>query len=212
MILDLLDLLGVAVFAVSGAIAAGRQRFDLLGVAVIAIVPAIGGGTTRDVLLNRHPAFWITDPTYLLVILAAAALTLRYVRFREPPRTSLLVADALGLALFTISGAQVAEGRDQPGLIVVVMGTITGSAGGVLRDVLSAEVPLLLRQTDLYATAAIVGATAPLALQAVGLERTPAALVGMAVVAGLRLAAIGWGLRRPVFHVPDEEALYSARW
>ena len=103
MILYLLDLAGVAVFAVSGALAAGRKRFDLLGVAVIAIVTAIGGGTTRDILLNRHPVFWIKDPTYLLVILAAAALTVLYARFQEPPRTSLLIADALGLALFTIS-------------------------------------------------------------------------------------------------------------
>jgi uncharacterized membrane protein YeiH len=205
MILYLLDLLGVAVFAVSGAIAAGQKRFDLLGVVVIATVTAIGGGTIRDVLLDRHPVFWIKDPTYLLVILAAAAGTLFYVRFREPPRTSLLVADALGLALFTISGAQVAEGQDLPGLIAVVMGTITGSAGGLLRDVLSGEVPLLLRQTDLYATAAIVGAAAYLMLEAVGLERTAAALVGMAAVAGLRLSAIWWGLRLPVFHVPDEE-------
>ena len=193
MILYLLDLLGVAVFAVSGAVAAGRKRFDLLGVAVIATVTAIGGGTTRDVLLNRHPVFWIKDPTYLLVILAAAALTLLYVRFRKPPRTSLLIADALGLALFTISGAQVAEGRNLPGLIVVVMGTITGSAGGLLRDVLSAEVPLLLRQADLYATAAIAGATAYLVLQAVGMERTPAVLVGMAAVAGLRWPPSGGG-------------------
>ena len=125
-------------------------------------------------------------------------------RFREPPRTSLLVADALGLALFTISGAQVAEGRNLSGIIVVVMGTITGTAGGLLRDVLSAEVPLLLRQKELYATAAIAGATAYLALQAVGLGRTPAAQVGMVTVAGLRLASILWGLRLPVFLVPDE--------
>jgi uncharacterized membrane protein YeiH len=205
MILYLLDLLGVAVFAVSGAIAAGRKRFDLLGVAVIATVTAIGGGTTRDVLLNRHPVFWINDSTYLLVILAAAALTLFYVQFREPPRTSLLIADAIGLALFTISGAQVAEERNLSGVIVVIMGTITGSAGGLLRDVLSAEVPLLLRQTDLYATAAIAGAAAYLLLQAIGMDHTPAALVGMALVAGLRLAAIWWRLRLPVFPVQDEQ-------
>lgn len=205
MILYVLDLLGVAVFAVSGAIAAGRKQFDLLGVAVIAIVTAIGGGTIRDVLLNRHPVFWIKDPIYLLVILGAAALTIAYARFREPPRTSLLIADALGLALFTISGAQIAEARDLSGVIVVVMGTITGTAGGLLRDVLSAEVPLLLRQTDLYATAAIAGASAYLVLQAIGVGRLPAAAVGMAVVAGLRLASILWGLRLPVFLLPDEK-------
>jgi uncharacterized membrane protein YeiH len=205
MILYLLDLLGVAVFAASGAMAAGRKRFDVLGVAVIATVTAIGGGTIRDVLLNRHPVFWIETPTYLLVILSAAALTLFYARWREPPRKSLLIADALGLALFTISGAQVAEERGSSGVIVVVMATITGAAGGLLRDVLCGEVPVLLRQTDLYATAAIAGATMYLILQRAGAERIPAALLGMTVVVGLRFAAIRWGLRLPVFHVPDSE-------
>jgi uncharacterized membrane protein YeiH len=204
MVLYFLDLCGVAVFAVSGAIAAGRKRFDVLGVTVIATVTGIGGGTTRDVLLNRHPVFWIEDPTYLLVTLSAAAFTLLYARFQKPPRISLLIADALGLALFTISGAQVAEDRNVSGIIVVVMGTITGTVGGLLRDVLSAEVPLLFRQADLYATAAIAGATSYLMFQALGVQQLHAALLGMATVAGLRLAAILWGLRLPVFHVPDD--------
>ena len=205
MILYLLDLAGVAVFAVSGAIAAGRKRFDLLGVAVIATVTGIGGGTVRDVLLDRHPVFWIKDPTYLLITITAATLTLIYARFRKPPRISLLIADALGLALFTISGAQVAEERNVSAIIVVVMGTITGTAGGLIRDVLSGEVPLLLRQPDLYATAAIAGATIYLMLQAAGLEQTHAALIGMLAVVGLRLAAILWRLHVPVWHVPDEK-------
>jgi uncharacterized membrane protein YeiH len=204
-LLYVLDLLGVAVFAASGALAAGRKRLDLLGVLVIATVTAIGGGTTRDLLLDRHPVFWIQDPTYLLVIVVACALTLLYVRFRKRPHTSLLVADALGLALFTISGAQVAESQGVSAPIAVVMGMITGSVGGLLRDVLSAEVPLLLRQTELYATAAIAGTAAYLTLQAFGMERTKAALVGMLTVAGLRLAAIAWSLRLPVFDVADEE-------
>lgn len=204
MTLYLLDLIGVAVFAVSGVLVAGRKQFDLLGVAVIATVTAIGGGTIRDVLLDRHPVFWIRDPTYLLVILLAATLTLLYIRVRRPPRISLLIADAIGLALFTIIGAQIAEERSLPGIIVVLMGTITGTAGGLLRDVLSAEVPLLLRQADLYATAAIAGATAYLLLQAAGLEQTNAALVGVATVVALRLAAILWRLRLPVVRMPDE--------
>src|SRR5262245_60043995 len=132
MILYLLDLVGVAVFAISGAIAAGRKRFDLLGVAVVATVTAIGGGTIRDVLLNRHPVFWIADPTYLLVIFAAAGLTVLYARLRKTPQFWLLIADAFGLALFTISGSQVAEARNMSGVVVVVMGTITGTAGGLL--------------------------------------------------------------------------------
>jgi len=206
MTLYLLSLLGVAAFAASGALSAGRKGFDLIGVIVISAVTAIGGGTLRDVLLDRHPIFWIADPLQLVVILAAATLTLVYVRFRRPPWTALLIADALGLALFSISGAQVAEQRGLPGIIVVVMGTITGSAGGVLRDILSGEVPILLRNTELYATAAIAGFTVYLLAKTAGLALIPAALLGMAVVAAIRFAAILWRLRLPVFQVPEEES------
>jgi uncharacterized membrane protein YeiH len=206
MILHLLSMFGVAVFAASGALAAGRKNFDLLGVVVIALVTAVGGGTLRDLLLARHPIFWVKDPTHLTVILAAAALTLAYVRFRKPPRASLAIADALGLALFTLSGAQVAEEKGLPALTIVVMGTVTGSAGGVLRDVLTGEVPLLFRQTDLYATAAIAGVVVYLVLQAVGLGAEPASYLGMGAVAGLRFAAIRWRLRLPVFRVPEEKS------
>jgi uncharacterized membrane protein YeiH len=200
-----LSLLGVAVFAASGALAAGRKRFDWIGVGVIAVVTAIGGGTLRDLLLVRHPIFWIADPTYLWVVLGSAVATLLYARRRPPPASALLVADALGLALFTISGAQVAEQQGLPGVIVVTMGAITGAAGGVLRDVLCNEVPLLFGPMDtLYATAAIAGASAYLGLQAAGVERAPAALLGMGVVAGLRLAAIAWELRLPGARVYEE--------
>jgi len=206
MILYALSLLGVAVFAASGALAAGRKSFDWIGVGVIAVVTAIGGGTLRDLLLDRHPIFWIEDTTYLWFVPAAAVATLLYVRRRRPPNGSLLVADALGLALFTISGAQVAEAQGLPALIVVTMGAITGAAGGVLRDVLCNEVPLLFGPSDtLYATAAIAGASAYLGLQAAGVERTVAALLGMAVVAGLRLAAIAWQLRLPGARVYGDE-------
>ncbi len=204
MVLYWLGLLGVAVFAVSGALAAGRKHLDLLGVTVIAVVTAIGGGTIRDLLLDRHPIFWINDPTSLVVILLATAGTLGYVRFRRPPWTALLIADALGLALFTINGAQIAEERQLPALIVVVMGTITGSAGGVLRDLLCGEVPLLLQQTELYATASIAGIVVYLVLEAAGLGTDHAALAGMLVVAVVRFAAIRWKLRLPAFRLTDE--------
>jgi uncharacterized membrane protein YeiH len=207
MTLYALSLLGVAVFAASGALAAGRKRFDWIGVGVIAVATAIGGGTLRDLLLDRHPIFWIADPAYLWVVGGSAVATLLYVRRRRPPASALLVADALGLALFTISGAQVAEEQGLPGLIVVTMGAITGAAGGVLRDVLCNEVPLLFGPLDtLYATAAIAGACAYLGLQAAGVERAAAALLGMGVVAGLRLAAIAWELRLPGARVYEEEA------
>jgi len=196
----LLDLVGVAVFAVSGALAAGRTGLDLFGVLVIAALTAIGGGTLRDLLLQRHPLFWSTDTTYLHVILVSAMLTVCAVQVWPPPGDALLVADALGLALFTLSGAQVAEAAQHPPLIVVLMGTMTGVAGGVLRDVLTAQIPLILRR-DIYATAAIAGVVLYLLLQARGLPRAWAFVAGMAVVVALRLLAILWGWHLPIFRI-----------
>jgi uncharacterized membrane protein YeiH len=141
MALYLLDLFGVAVFAVSGALTAGRKSMDLFGVIVVAVIAAIGGGTVRDILLDERPIFWMDDPTYIVVILAATGTTILYGRFLRPPRISLLVADAFGLAVFTFIGAQTAYEAGVPYLIVVVMGALTGSAGGIMRDVLCAEVP-----------------------------------------------------------------------
>jgi uncharacterized membrane protein YeiH len=175
----LLDFAGVAVFAVSGALAAGRKNLDLVGVVVIASVTAIGGGTLRDLLMDRHPVFWVARPAYLYVIIAAALATVAWARRFRPPALSLAIADALGLAFFTVSGAQIAEARGLSGVVVVLMGVLTGVAGGVLRDVLSAEIPLVLRKGQLYATAAIIGAIVYLLLQG-PIDRTAAALVAMA--------------------------------
>ena len=207
MLLYVLDLIGVAVFAISGALAAGRKRLDLIGVVVLGLVTAIGGGTIRDLLLDRHPIFWLADPVYLVVIVASALLTVPYVRWRPPPRTALLVADALGLAMFSVAGAQIAERAGLPAPAGVLLGTITGSAGGVVRDVLSVEVPLVLRRGNLYATAAILGTSTYFALEALGVPRTTATLVGMVIVVAVRFAAIWWRLQLPEFHVAHTDEL-----
>jgi uncharacterized membrane protein YeiH len=191
-----LDLAGVAVFAASGVLAARDRDLDLLGIIVVAVITAIGGGTLRDLLLDRHPIFWVTDPWYLVVIIGAAGLTIAYLRVRPPPGATLLVADALGLALFALSGARLAEAAECPPLIVVVMGTMTGVTGGVLRDVITARVPLIL-QREIYATAAIIGIVAYQALLALGTPPVAAFGAGMAVVVALRLVAIRWGLHLP---------------
>lgn len=198
-----LDLSGVGVFAISGALAAGRKSLDLLGVVVIAIVTSVGGGTLRDLLLDRV-VFWIADSSYLIVIIAASLLTVIYVRFRQPPHKALQIADALGLAFFTVSGAQIALAAGHPGLIAVVMGTVTGVFGGVLRDVLCAEIPMILRRGNIYATAAIAGASVYIGLQPLT-SGAIAAGAGMLTVASLRLAAIAWNLQLPVFSLPDRD-------
>jgi uncharacterized membrane protein YeiH len=203
--LYVLDLVGVAVFAISGALAAGRRRLDLIGVLVLAAVTAVGGGTVRDLLLDRHPIFWLADARYLFVIIVAALATVLYVRWGRVPWITLDVADALGLALFSIVGTQVAERTGLPALSCILLGAVTGAAGGAIRDVLTARVPLVLQQGSLYAAAAIAGTSLYVVLARLGLERSTAALAGMAVIAGLRLAAIWWGLELPVFEVRTAE-------
>lgn len=204
MLLHALDLIGVAVFAVSGALAAGRKRLDLLGVIVLGLVTAVGGGTIRDVLLARHPIFWLEDSSYLVVIVAAALLTVAYARWRPAPAAALLYADAVGLALFSITGAQIAERAGVPAVGGIVLGTITGAAGGVVRDVLSAEIPLVLRRGNLYASAAILGTGVYFLAVTVGVPRAAATWAGMLVIAGVRLASIAWRLQLPVFELDGD--------
>src|SRR5688572_11496963 len=201
MLLYVLDLIGVGVFAITGALAAGRKRLDLIGVLVLALVTAVGGGTIRDLLLDRHPIVWLADPAYLIVIVASAFATMAFVRWRPPPEAALLIADALGLALFSVAGAQIAQRSGLPAASGVALGTITGAAGGILRDVLTAEIPLVFKPGALYATAAIAGTGLYFILDAVGIARQTAALVGIAVVTVVRLSAIWWGLRLPVFQL-----------
>lgn len=203
MLLHLLDLIGVAVFAISGALAAGRRRLDLIGVVVLAAVTAIGGGTIRDLLLDRHPIFWLADPSYLLVILGATLLTLAWTRIARVPWPTLDVADALGLALFSVAGTQIAERAGLPAIACVLLGTVTGAAGGVVRDVLTAQIPAVLRQGSLYATAAIAGTTLYVVLTRLGATAHGATLSGMGLVAALRLAAIRWELTLPAFELRE---------
>jgi len=200
-LLQTLDLIGVAVFAASGALAAMATRMDILGVLVLASITAVGGGTLRDVLLNRHPIFWIRDGRPLVVIIAAALVTVVWVQLLPVPTHALLIADALGLALFAMSGAQVAEKARCRPLVVILMGTLTGVGGGLMRDVLTAKVPLILRQ-DIYASAAVAGIVVYLVVQALKVSRSAAFMLGLAVIAVTRLLAIYLGWNLPGFGLP----------
>jgi uncharacterized membrane protein YeiH len=134
-----------------------------------------------------------------MVIVGSALLTVAYVRWRPAPDATLLYADALGLAMFSVTGAQIAERTGLPAVSCVLLGTITGSAGGAVRDVLSAEIPLVLRRGNLYASAAILGIAVYFALAAAGARHSVASITGMAVVAAVRLASIAFRLQLPVF-------------
>lgn len=198
MLFYILDLIGVAVFAASGTLAAMASHLDLLGIMVLAAMTAIGGGTVRDLLLNRHPVFWIEDPKPLLVIVASAVFTILWVQVLPVPTDALLIADALGLALFAMSGAKVAEAQGCRALIVILMGTLTGVGGGLVRDILAAKVPLILRQ-DIYATAAIAGILLSILLKKAGTPPRWAFGIGLVSIVVVRLLAIQLGLRLPSF-------------
>jgi uncharacterized membrane protein YeiH len=192
-----LDLSGVAVFGISGALAGLHRGLDLFGVTVLAAVAGVGGGTARDLLLNRHPVFWIKDPRYLYTILFATVVTLATQRYLPSVQNALLVADAFGLGLCALSGARIAETAEQPWLVIVLMGTMSGVTGGVVRDLLSGVVPVLLRR-DIYATAAIGGICTYLLLQLAGLKQSWAFLAGIAGVVGVRLLALHFQWQLPV--------------
>jgi uncharacterized membrane protein YeiH len=201
-ILYVLQLLGTAVFACSGALEAGRKRLDLVGVAAVSFVTAMGGGTVRDVLLDRDELLWTADPIYLYISLGAGFLTWALARLWLPPPRMLAILDAGGLALFTISGIQVAEADGQTPAIALVMGLITGAAGGVFRDVLCGEIPLIFRRSELYVSAALIGGGLYLLAEAWGAPLTVASLAGAGMVFFLRVAALRWGWHLPVFILP----------
>lgn len=193
-----LDLFGTAIFALSGVLMAGRLRMDAIGVIVLAAVTAIGGGTIRDLLIGARP-FWIQNTTYLWVILGTAGLGMLLTRLpKRLPWYTLPLADALGLALFVVIGAQKALSFGTSNMVAVVMGVITGVAGGMIRDMLAREVPLVL-QKEIYATACIVGGILYTGSLELGLGALPAMLISMVGLLALRITAIFRHLSLPTF-------------
>ena len=194
----LLDLFGVAVFAITGALAAGKKQMDLFGVIVLALATALGGGTLRDLILGAYPVFWISDPTYIFVGTAAAISIFVLARFFRPPAKPLKFADAFGLAVFTVIGTRKAISLGVPGSISVIMGVLTGVAGGIIRDMLSGEIPLVLK-AEIYATASLCGAITFAVLTNYFHSMEVSAPAAITVVLALRLAAIHWNLSLPHF-------------
>ncbi|MBM7456474.1 putative membrane protein YeiH [Oceanisphaera litoralis] len=193
------DLFGTAVFAFSGVLVAGRLRMDGFGVIVLAAVTAIGGGTIRDLIIDAERVFWTANSVYLWVILATALIGQYIAKLpRRLPWYILPLADAFGLAIFTIIGTEKALSYGTSGMVAVVMGVITGVAGGMIRDVLAREVPMVL-QREIYATACILGGVLYTCSLALGITPLLATLLGMLGTFILRIAAIRWHLSLPAF-------------
>ena len=188
---------GVAAQAAAGVLDAGRKPFDMFGIVVVALAASLGGGSLRDVLLDRT-VFWIADQSYLIAAMIAGLATFVLVRRVRLPARLFLLPDAIGLALFTVSGTQAALAMGAPWLVASLMGMITGVFGGIVRDVLCNEVPLVF-SGELYATASWAGALLLLGLAAQGVGPGWAALAGGLATLLLRLCAIRFRWRLPMF-------------
>ena len=195
--LAVLDLIGVAVFAASGALAAVHARLDVFGVVVLAAVTALGGGIVRDLLLGVTPPSTLRQWPYLLVPAVVALLVFRWHPAVARLRRGVQLADALGLALFVTTGTTVALGTGAPAVTAGLVGVITGVGGGVLRDVLLNEIPTVLRR-DIYAIAAAGGAVVVVAGDRLGLAQVPVALTGAVLVAVVRVLALWRRWNAPV--------------
>lgn len=195
---DALDYASVFVFALTGALVASRAQLDIVGFAFVASLTAVGGGTLRDVILDRNPVFWVAQPAFIGVAVGAAILVFFTAHLLESRLRVLTWLDALALSVAVPAGVGVALATDQQWSVTLIMGIATGCFGGLMRDVVCNEVPLVLKQGELYVTAAFAGAVAAvLALQV--MPAGAALLVCATVTFGLRAGSLMFGWRLPAY-------------
>jgi uncharacterized membrane protein YeiH len=191
-----LDLIGTFAFAISGALVASKKGFDLFGIIIIAFVTAVGGGMLRDVLINAHPINWIGDLNYIWIILAAVVFTLLFKSKIAPLSKTLFLFDTVGIGVFTVLGLQKGLSFELPSFVALIMGMVSAVFGGVLRDVLTNEVPLIFHK-EIYASACLFGGLTYL-LSSKFIENTSVVFViGMLTVIGIRLIAVKFHLELP---------------
>jgi uncharacterized membrane protein YeiH len=198
LVIELLDYFGVVVFAISGALAAARARMDLVGFSLLGIVTGIGGGSLRDILLGQLPVFWIEQPQYIVLCVVAASVTFFSVPMIASRLKFLLWADAIGLALFAVLGAQMAIAADVPMIIAALLGVVSATFGGILRDIICRETPLVLLK-EIYVTAALIGALLYVCLIELKVASGIAMLVGFGVTFGVRGLALIYHWSLPAF-------------
>ncbi|GLQ33034.1 trimeric intracellular cation channel family protein [Litoribrevibacter albus] len=192
-----LDLFGVAVLSASATLAARGKGIDLFGVIVLALVTSVGGGTFRDLVLGNTPVFWVRNDIYVFVVLASVILTMSFANHIHRKRQWLLYMDAIGLATFNLIGIQVAQSLDASPTICIIMGVMTGTVGGMIRDVLTNDIPLVLRE-EIYALTAIAGGVSYFATESL-LDEEWRILLTLSITCVLRVIAIRKHLSLPTF-------------
>ncbi len=205
-----LDWFGIMVFAISGALVASRKQMDLVGFALLATVTGIGGGTLRDILLGQLPVFWIQEPAYLVTCVLVSCVVFFTAHIPQSRYRLLLWFDAVGLALFSVAGAEKALLAGAGSTVAVAMGVITATFGGIIRDVLGTESPVVLSR-EVYVTAALLGAVVFVTATATGMPREIAIGTGLLAGLGLRGAALYWGWSLPRYRAQPGRSLDDLR-
>jgi uncharacterized membrane protein YeiH len=196
--LDALDYAAVIVFALTGALVASRAQLDIVGFVFVACLTAVGGGTVRDVILDR-PVFWVAEPAFIAAAGIAAVVVFFTAHLLESRYRTLVWLDACALAIAVPAGVAVAVTAGQPASVVVIMGIATGCFGGLMRDVVCNEVPLVLKQGELYVTCALVGAVAALVALQLGAPQIVALIACSGATFALRAGSLAFGWRLPVY-------------
>lgn len=201
--IEVLDFIGVFVFAISGVLAAINKRLDLFGVFIIAFVTALGGGTLRDALIGRTPIGWMQDLNYVYLIIAGYIVAILFRNYLNKLRLSLFLFDTIGLGVFTLIGIEKGLEYGLHPIICIALGTITASFGGLIRDILCNEIPLLLRKGTIYATICIIGGALFFIQKKVGLQDSVNELVTSLFIIVFRLAAVKYKMSLPVLTIKD---------
>lgn len=201
----ILDWFGICVFAVTGALVASRKEMDIVGFALLGSVTGIGGGTVRDVLLGVEPVFWVRQPAYLVTCIAVSSVMFFLAHIPQSRERLLLWFDAAGLALFSVTGTVSALTAGAGPVIAVAMGVATATFGGIIRDILGGESPVILKQ-QIYITAALLGAAVFVVLHWLGLPADPSAGLAFLSAFSLRAAALHWNLSLPRYRARGKQA------
>lgn len=200
----IIDILGTFSFAVSGAFLAMQKKLDPFGVLVLSFVTAIGGGTLRDIMIGNLPVGWLRNETATIVIFSSAIATMFFGRFLKQLTTTLFLFDALGLGLFTIIGIELAIDKHFSVGVCIALGTITACFGGVIRDVLLNDVPLLFRK-EIYAMACIVGGLIYFLLKKIDIDENISKIVCILIIFTIRVLAVRFKLSLPAFYKQSKD-------
>lgn len=199
---NVLDLLGTIAFAISGALAAMNRRLDIFGIFIIAFVTAIGGGTVRDILIGNTPVTWMENVIYIYLIGIVTIFAIIFRRKLNYLKTSLFLFDTIGLGVFTITGVEIGVQSGLSPIISITLGAMTGTFGGVIRDILCNEIPVIFRK-EIYATACIVGGLAFVILYELGMHQDVIYIVTSLTVILIRLVVVRYHISLPSFYLSN---------